>query len=510
MNNCAEAKQIIDNYNEQSAKTLLSKLSFEQKQEAIKVLKNKLKNQAENSFYAFFQQAWQCIWPQIPYKDSWYYKYLCAELQRVAERNFARLARENHINVNILPGSGKTSIISIAFPAWVWIKQPSKRFITTSYSPKLAEENNDKSTILMQSEWYQKNWGNNFKLTKTLSTETKNDQHGYRITTSPGSKIGTGFHCDFNINDDPQNAEEVYSKTYRATAQRWLSQTISSRLVDKLQSVIINVQQRLNCDDITAYLKKNEESLYKFIVLPGELSEKVAPVELKKKYIDGLLDPVRFSLPVLSVMKIQFRNSYSGQVRQDPVSEGGNMFKEEWAKFFTLEQMPQFSRIIVSADTANEDNDDSCPVSIQVWAEARPDFYLLYDETKQMSPLTTTARIGAIASMYPGCQILVEHAASGFGVIEALKQRFPGVFAFPPQQYGGKEKRAESIRYLWEAGNIFLPESQHIRCEYLPEIIAFPMGEYKDRIDAMSQALIWMTRGAHVGLKPITSNIPVY
>jgi predicted phage terminase large subunit-like protein len=483
---------------------LLSQLHPFQKAKYIAALKIKLKQNAEKSFYVFFQQAWSIIWPTIPYSDSWYYKYLCNTLQQLVEDNITKKKRQNHLNVNILPGSGKTSIISIALPVWVWIKDPTRRFITTSYSPKLAEDNNEKSNILMQSKWFKETWGDKFVLIKTLGTETKNDKSGYRITTSPGSKIGTGYHADFIIHDDPQNAEEVYSKVYRANVQRWIDQTMASRLVDKTISVMITIQQRLHCDDISAHLRKNQGSLYKFVVLPGEDSAKVEPRELKKFYQDGLLDPVRFDRSVLDIMQIQFRNAYSGQVRQDPVAEGGNLFKEEWAKWFAnKEQLPVFSRIIVSADTANEDKSTSCPVSIQVWGESRPNFYLLYDETKQMSPMSTTSRISAIATLYPGSIILVENAASGFGVIEALKLKHYGVFAFPPQQYGGKEKRAESILYLWEAGNVYLPDSQHVRTIYLPEILAFPVGEYKDRVDAMSQALIWFTRGSHTGLKSL-------
>lgn len=490
---------------------ILKKASDEQKQELSFLLNLKLKSQCEESFYTFFKQAWAYIWPSVEYQDAWYYKLLCDECQDRAERNIEKLPRESHLNVNILPGSGKTSVISIAFPAWVWIKDPTKRFITTSYSPKLAEDNNDKTNALIKSDWYQSNWGHVFKLTKALATETKNDKSGYRITTSPGSKVGTGYHFDFNINDDPQNAEEVYSKVYRGTVQRWIDQTISSRATDKLISVMINVQQRLHGDDITAYIRKNQASLWKFIVLPGELSEKVEPVELKSKYSLGLLNPKRFAKAVLDVMKIQFRNAYSGQVRQDPIAEGGNLFQETFPRWYTQDQLPQMERIVVSADTSNTSDADSCPTSIQVWGKeyGKPNYYLLYDETQLTTPGKATARIDAIATMYQGCEIVIENAASGFGIIESIKEKHPGVFAFNPAKYGGKEKRAESILYLWEAGNIFLPDSEYVRAHYLTEIVSFPLGEYKDRIDSMSQALIWMTRGGkrHTGQ---SMDVPIF
>jgi predicted phage terminase large subunit-like protein len=83
------------------------------------------------------------------------------------------------------------------------------------------------------------------------------------------------------------------------------------------------------------------------------------------------------------------------------------------------------------------------------------------------------------------------------------------VFAFSPQAYGGKEKRAESIAGYWEGGNVFLPEIPYMHSEYLPEITAFPKGTYRDRVDAMSMALIWFTRGAQAeGAGAKQSHIP--
>jgi phage terminase large subunit-like protein len=168
-------------------------------------------------------------------------------------------------------------------------------------------------------------------------------------------------------------------------------------------------------------------------------------------------------------------------------------------------------RIVVSADTSNTSDADSCPTSIQVWGKeyGKPNYYLLYDETQQTTPGKATTRIDAIASTYHGCEIVVENAASGFGIIESLKKKHPGVFAFNPAKFGGKEKRAESILYLWEAGNIFLPDNEYIRAHYLTEIVSFPKGEFKDRVDSCSQALIWMTRGE----KRISAgyvDVPVY
>lgn len=492
------------------ASQALQKLSSEQKDLLVSALKTKLRKEAEDSFFSFFRQAWAHIWPTDTFSGNWHYKYLCDEIQKVAERNFKKEKRLYHLNINVPPRSSKSTIVSICFPAWVWIKYPSKKFITTAYSPALALDFSTRALNLMRSDWYTSNWGKNFRITKETPSCVENDRGGYRIITSPGMKIGTGFGGDFIISDDPENAEEIYSDTFRNRSQRWWDNTISTRLNELEYGVMINLQQRLHQDDMTGHLKKEQENLYKFIVLPAEESDDIEPAELHNKYVNGLLAPQRLSLSVLEDKKIQLRNSYSGQFQQNPVALGGNFFKENYVNWFTREQVPKFNRIVLSCDTANTDLSTSCPVSLQVWGDAMPRYYLLYDETQIISQIETKARIIAISKMYPQCQVVIELAASGFGIFAEIRNQVPGVFAFPPGQYGGKEARADSIVYLWQAGNIFLPDTQYIKVKYLPELLAFPNGKYKDRVDAMSQALIFMTRGEHKGLHAVSSKIPVY
>jgi predicted phage terminase large subunit-like protein len=88
----------------------------------------------------------------------------------------------------------------------------------------------------------------------------------------------------------------------------------------------------------------------------------------------------------------------------------------------------------------------------------------------------------------------VESAANGYFVIEFLKKRLSGVFGFDPRKYGGKEQRADSVTYLCEAGNVYLPDTDYVHSKFLPEVLMFPNGKYKDRIDAMVQAMIYFTR----------------
>ncbi|MFM8008319.1 MAG: hypothetical protein ACKO86_26060, partial [Dolichospermum sp.] len=83
--------------------------------------------------------------------------------------------------INLPPRKGKTNLISIAFPAWVWINYPEKKFICASYSNSLALKIADKSRLLIESSWYQERWGDRFKLRKDQNSKSyfANDKTGY-------------------------------------------------------------------------------------------------------------------------------------------------------------------------------------------------------------------------------------------------------------------------------------------------------------------------------------------
>ena len=85
------------------------------------------------SLYEFYKQAWSIIEGRNPFYDNWH-------IQAIAEHLEACYRREiKNLIVNVPPRSGKTSLISIAFPAWVWINKPEEKFLYTSYAHSLSK-----------------------------------------------------------------------------------------------------------------------------------------------------------------------------------------------------------------------------------------------------------------------------------------------------------------------------------------------------------------------------------
>lgn len=416
------------------------------------------------------------------------------------------LPRVKDLVINVPPGTSKSTIVSICLNAWMWIHNPTIRFLTTSYSPDLAGDHAKATRRLIESEWYQGLFGDVYKLEGKAETFFETNHGGRRMITSPGSAVGTGFHGDVLIFDDPDAAQKVYSSAQRAETRRWFDEVMPSRLSDPEVSLKIVVQQRLHQQDTTGHIRKNYSDKWFFIILPAIASNVVHPPVLREHYKNSLLFPARLTPQVLDDYRKHLRNGFAGQMLMTPLNEGGNFFKEHWPKWFTKEQVPgYFEQVIISVDASFSATEDSCPASIQVWGKSRPNYYMLYDLTIRMGAIETANAVERIANLYKGCTVVIEKAANGYFLIERLEKKFP-VYKFDPKKYGGKEVRAEMVLPLWETGNIYIFDNQHNRNIYFTEILNFPSGEYKDRVDAMSQALLYFTRAGH-GMGGVTNQI---
>ena len=466
------------------------------------------------SFYNFFQLAWPSIWGDIELKDNWHLEYLCNKIQVAAERVLRNEKREKDIAINVPPGTTKSTIISICLNAWIWIKDPSRRFLTTSYSPELAADHAKATRKLIMSGWYQNLFGEIYQLIGDAETYYETTMGGRRMITSPGSAIGTGFHGDFLIFDDPDATAKVYSPAHRAETHRWFDETMPSRLSNPEVSLKIVVQQRLHQQDITGHIRENYADKWDFIILPALLSQDIYPPELAEEYKKrgGLLFPDRLSFAVIEDYRKRLRNGFFGQMMMTPLVEGGNFFRESWPRWIRAEQVPVMEQIIFSIDASNTNTETSCPASIQVWGLKTPNFYMLYDLTARMGAIGTGDSIERLLQLrdernvpiYPaGIILVIEPAANGYYLLERLRKKYP-VYAFPVSRFGGKEVRAELAATLWETGNVYLIDTPYNRNHYWPEILAFPSSQWKDRVDAMSQAIIYFTKCRPSGAQWIT------
>ena len=111
----------------------------------------------KDSFSRFIQHFWKHVDP-APYKHGWHIDLMAEYLESMARGEIRKLL------INVPPGCQKSLTVSVFWPAWVWTRNASKRFMATSYSEDLALRDADKSRELIKSAEYQRLFGNVFSL----------------------------------------------------------------------------------------------------------------------------------------------------------------------------------------------------------------------------------------------------------------------------------------------------------------------------------------------------------
>lgn len=148
--------------------------------------------QARRYLRHFLKSSWPWFNPGVPFLGNWHLDAICDHLEAVAASQIRRLV------INMPPRMGKSSTVSVAFSAWLWITRPEFKFIFASYAQPLSTRDSVSTRSIILSPWYQRHYGKVFRLTEdtNLKTRFKNDKGGERLATSvSGAITGEGANC---------------------------------------------------------------------------------------------------------------------------------------------------------------------------------------------------------------------------------------------------------------------------------------------------------------------------
>ena len=221
-----------------------------------------------DDFSAFVKMAWPVLQPNRPLIWSWHYDFLCEQLTLVKQRRLLRLI------VNIPPRTLKSTLITIAYPVWVWLTEPEHNFMAASYSLDLSTEHSVMRRKLLQSQWFRRLWGDRFQMSgdRNQVRQFMNNRGGQMIATSVGA-TAFGRGCDTAILDDPLSANQALSFVGRTRTNNWIDTTMRSRVNNPATGAIILVMQRLHELDPTGFLLEQEPGIWALIRIPLEAEE---------------------------------------------------------------------------------------------------------------------------------------------------------------------------------------------------------------------------------------------
>jgi predicted phage terminase large subunit-like protein len=456
-----------------------------------------LTRQATASLRTFVAWAWPILEPATPFQANWHLDLLCEYLEAVTAGEITRLV------INIPPRHGKSLLVSVFWPCWEWIARPSTRWIFASYAEALAEQHAVQRRRVLLSDWYRTHWGAQVQLARDQRTklEYHNMQRGTMVATSVGGSI-TGKGGNRIVIDDPHNPTEVESDAQRQHALDYFTQTLSTRLDDKARDAIVLVMQRLHTGDLSG---RCLELGFQHVCLPA-----LAPTQTTIRFprsgrtivreANAPLWPVRENAAQLATQReVLGAYGFSGQYQQEPVPRTGGMFaRDRWRFYETLP--PGAVTTVQSWDLAFKDSDGSDYV-VGLVAACRDAEVYLRDRYKAKASFSETCRaLEAMNARYPDTQaVLVEDAANGPAVVDALQQRIRGVLLVKPE--GGKLARAAAVQPQVEAGQVFLPQPRWpdggLRPDrawvedFIETCAVFPKGEHDDDVDALTQLLVY-------------------
>lgn len=449
------------------------------------------------SLREFTTEAWPVIEPTTKYVSNWHIDVICDHLEAVYRGDISQLL------ISMPPRHMKSICVAVMFPAWVWTFHPGFKWLFASYAQNLSTRDSLKTRDIIQSPWYRKHWGSVVKIRKDQDQKTKfeNTAKGYRIATSvDGSATGDGGDCV--VGDDLLKAKDAHSKVKRDNANKFWTDTMSTRQNDPMHPKRILMAQRLHGDDTTGHILK-EVGGYVHLCLPAEYNPKIfsmlpesAPNPLKfedpRTEDKELLWAKRFDQKAIDGFKKSLgQYGYASQFDQTPTPESGGIFKRNWWRRWNFDNLPQsFHEVFQTWDMTFKETEQGSYVVGQVWGKVDADFYLLWQVRGRWDFVDSSKQFVLLCEQWPvSFAKYIEEKANGAAIISSLRNKINGLIAVLPQ--GSKVARAHAIAPAVQAGNVYVPEDRLVPWihDFMTEVTLFPNAANDDQVDAMSQGL---------------------
>jgi predicted phage terminase large subunit-like protein len=441
-----------------------------------------------NDFRAFLHKVFATLAPGQRYVRSWHIEAIAWQLERVRRGEIRRLI------INMPPRSLKSIAASVAFPAFVLGRDPSRRIICVSYSGDLAKKHSNDFRAILESRWYRSAFpGASIGPFKNSEIEIELTARGFRLATSVGGTL-TGRGGDIIVIDDPLKPDDALSEVKRSAANQWFTNTLLSRLDDKRTGAIVVVMQRIHIDDLTGFLLAQSDEWHVLSLPAVAYSDEAIPLWAGHTYrrkLGEVLSPEREPPNVLDALKLQIgSDAFFAQYQQMPAPPGGAMVKRDWIeRYVDLPPASEHLFTLQSWDTANKGGPENDWSVCTTWIVARKKTWYLVDVWRgRVDYPALKATVQALAQKWNARRILVEDAGAGTSLVQELRGRVSGIIAIKPE--GDKASRMAVASAKFEAGQAFLPKRAPWLADLEAELFVFPGSRHDDQCDSISQALL--------------------
>jgi len=454
---------------------------------------------ARHEFEVFLGLVFRHLNPDTPLSRGWYLSAMCQALHEVAQ------GHERRLQITVPPRHLKSIMTTVAFPAWLLGQRPENRIICASYGQELSAALSRSFRKVIQSRWYSEVFP---QTAASIIRDTEADlgtrQGGYRFATAVGGTV-TGIGADLIIIDDLMKAQDASYPEARAKAQRFVDETLLSRLDNKQTGAVIAIQQRLHEDDVSAHL--SSKGGYRHLDLPAiAMRDEIIPLSRGRTHsrrIGDVLNPQREPREVLDQLKAEMGpRAFEAQYQQNPTPLEGDYL--QWDKVQFYDEAPprtRLNKVVHSWDVASS-SDPKADYSVgTIWGHDGSSWLLLDVIRQRLLYPDLLARVRLERKLWKADAILVEKSSVGPALLEDLARDMRGISE--PQHHARAcirlgisavlpkaERYYASVERLY-SGFAKLPRSAPWLDDLHREMQTFPAARYDDQVDSLSQFLNW-------------------
>lgn len=435
----------------------------------------------------FVRAAWHLVEPKQEFSVNWHIEEMCKVLMLVTAGKLHR------VRINVPPGTMKSLLASVFWPAWEWTSNGSLRYLTASYGAQLSTRDNTRMRDIVESAWYRERFDLSLVNDQNAKTRFNTDKSGWRIATSVGG-VGTGEHPDRIIIDDPITAQDARSVVERRNANDWFDRTVSPRGAGRKAAIVI-IMQRLHEEDLSGHVEAKDPTGWETVCFPMryEVFRKNDP-DWKPDVRDHRTVPGELLWPQIydeaKVKQLELNlgpYSTAGQLQQRPAPEGGGLFKREWFRIIEAIPVSKSIKWMRGWDTAGTEDGGDWTVGVKIGM--LDGVFIVADVVReQLGPAGVNSLIHTTA-MLDGKKVAQreekEGGSAGVAVIANRAKLLKGYDYRGVNISGDKVTRAKPFRAQCEAGNVLLLRGEWNH-EYLSELSNFPVGHFDDQVDGSS------------------------
>lgn len=430
------------------------------------------------------------------YNFLWFNKRLMFKIE-----SFLKDESKKCLAVFMPPQHGKSEISSRYAPAFALGINPDLKIAIASYAADLAVSFNRNIQTIIDSDYYRDIFPGtriNSKNVVTTQSWLRNSEvfevinrKGRVQAVGVGSGL-TGKTVDLMIIDDPiKDYQEANSKTTRDNVWFWYLSVVLTRLHNKSKQILI--MTRWHQDDLAGRLLDKKMNPF------WDQWEIVMFKAICEEHTDGdprdigeALWPSRHNLEKLNILKELDVNTFNSLYQQDPIQQGGNIFKKSWFDVVdTSNQHLTLDLWIDGAYTKSTSNDPSgflitgYDTSINV-------LYIMYADDRYLPMPDLLKSVGDLYSAFglgPGSRIYIEPKASGKSLSQLINtwSNIPSIEINNYLVNEGKEARAYVASPYCESGKVKLIKGNW-NDKFVNQLTSFPKGKHDEFIDLLGYA----------------------